>query len=93
MFDDTMRMQHTAYGAIVEKRAVCDGFALAYRYLLSRRGILCLVVPGESEGNPHTWNIAEWDGHWHEADLTWDASLKNESGPHERNRRDRSADP
>jgi transglutaminase/protease-like cytokinesis protein 3 len=33
-----------------------------------------------SEGNPHTWNIAEWDGHWHEADLTWDASLKNESG-------------
>jgi len=80
MYDEAMRMQHTAYGAIVDKRAVCDGFALAYRYLLSLKGIPCLVVPGVSEGNPHTWNIAEWDGHWHEADLTWDASLKNESG-------------
>ena len=80
MYDDAMRMQHTAYGAIVDKRAVCDGFALAYRYLLSLKGIPCLVVPGVSEGNPHTWNIAEWDGHWHEADLTWDASLKNEGG-------------
>ena len=80
MYDDAMRMQHTAYGAIVDKKAVCDGFALAYRYLLSLKGIPCLVVPGVSEGNPHTWNIAEWDGHWHEADLTWDASLKNESG-------------
>ena len=80
VYDDAMRLQHTAYGAIAEKRAVCDGFALAYRYLLSAKGIPCLVVPGVSEGNPHTWNIAEWDGRWHEADLTWDASLGNEGG-------------
>ena len=80
VYDDAMRLQHTAYGVIAEKRAVCDGFALAYKYLLSAKGIPCLVVPGVSEGNPHTWNIAEWDGHWHEADLTWDASLGNEGG-------------
>lgn len=80
VYDDAMRLQHTAYGAVVEKRAVCDGFALAYKYLLSAKGIPCLVIPGVSEGNPHTWNIAKWNGHWHEADLTWDASLGNESG-------------
>ena len=43
MYDDAMQMQHTAYGALVEQKAVCDGFALAYRYLLSQRGIPCLV--------------------------------------------------
>ena len=82
VYDEAMRMQHTAYGAIAEKRAVCDGFALAYRYLLSQRGIPCLVIPGLSEGNPHTWNIAQWGGRWHEADLTWDASLGIEDGSH-----------
>ena len=80
MYDDAMQMQHTAYGALVEHKAVCDGFALAYRYLLSQRGIPCLVVPGESEGNPHTWNVAKWDGAWHEMDLTFDASLRDAGG-------------
>lgn len=79
MYDDAMQMQHTAYGAIVDKKAVCDGFALAYRYLLSQKGIPCLVIPGESEGSPHTWNTIMWNGTWHEADLTWDASLGNGS--------------
>lgn len=80
MYDESMQLRHTAYGAIVDQKAICDGFALAYQYMLSMRGIPCIVIPGESEGNAHTWNIAEWNGRWHEMDLTWDISAGEEGG-------------
>ena len=73
--DPAFVLEHTAFGAIAGESAVCDGFALAYRYLLSKRGIPCLVIPGESSGMAHTWNTVYWDGCWHEADPAWDASL------------------
>ena len=73
-YDEGLLTEHTAYGAIVERRAVCDGFALAYKYLLDQCGIRNTLIPGESEGAPHVWNTVYWDESWHEADLTWDAS-------------------
>ena len=30
------------------------------------------MIPGESEGTAHVWNIVYWDDSWHEVDLTWD---------------------
>ena len=74
LYDDTKKTEHTAYGAIAARSAVCDGYALAYKYLLNLRGIRCVVIPGESEGAPHVWNTVYWDGRWHETDLTWDAA-------------------
>lgn len=79
LYDPSFAAQHTAYGAILERRAVCDGFALAYKYLLNRKGIRCLVIPGTSEGEPHTWNTVFWDGIWHECDPTWEV-CSDESG-------------
>ena len=72
LYDPSFAAQHTAYGAISERRAVCDGFALAYKYLLNRKGIRCLVIPGTSFEEPHTWNTAFWSGTWHESDPTWE---------------------
>lgn len=79
LYDPAFAAQHTAYGAVMERRAVCDGFALAYKYLLNREGIRCLVIPGTSDGEPHTWNTAFWDGAWHECDPTWEV-CSDESG-------------
>ena len=79
VYDDRFEADHTAYNVITGRRGVCDGIALAYKYLLSRCGIRCLVVPGESGGAAHVWNLVYWDGSWHETDLTWDiASDGNE---------------
>lgn len=72
VYDESFAVDHTAYGAISEKRGVCDGIALAYKYLLAQCGIRCIVIPGESEGTAHVWNIVYWDDSWHEVDLTWD---------------------
>lgn len=74
LYDPELRNEHTAYGAIAEKSAVCDGFALAYKYLLGRCGIDCIVIPGECEGAAHVWNTVYWDSKWHETDVTFDAS-------------------
>lgn len=76
---DQYSMVFSAYGALVDHKAVCDGIALAYKYILDYYGIDCLVVTGEAVGtdNPsnlvnHAWNMVKLDGDWYEIDCTWD---------------------
>ena len=76
LYDDALWEEHSAYGALVKKSAVCDGDALAYQYLLHRLGIRCVCIAGESDGIAHVWNTARWDDCWHEIDVTWDALLR-----------------
>lgn len=73
VYDTSLTDEHTAYGALVSGEAVCDGYALAYKYLLSKRGIECVALPGLAAGTAHVWNLVYWDGEWHEVDVTWDA--------------------
>ena len=72
LYNSALMDEHTAYGAVCEKRAVCDGIALAYKYLLDRCGIRCILIPGTGEGMPHVWNTVFWDEKWHESDPSWD---------------------
>lgn len=68
----------TAYGALVEGRAVCAGYARAYQLLLLRAGIPAFTVYGTSEnpttGSPenHAWTLSFPEGSCHYSDLTWD---------------------
>lgn len=81
LYDSAFLNEHTAYGAVCKKKGVCDGIALAYKYLLDRCGIRCILIPGTSEGVSHVWNTVFWDEKWHESDLTWDTvSEVNDSG-------------
>lgn len=59
----------SAYGAIVEKEAVCHGLSLAYKTLLQDLGMTAYVVPDPYKG--HAWNLVklENDCYYH-ADLT-----------------------
>ncbi|MBO4873605.1 MAG: hypothetical protein J5496_09390 [Lachnospiraceae bacterium] len=69
----------TVYGALVEKRCVCTGYARAYQYLLNRVGIPAFTVDGNadngqvSEPERHAWSLF-WpeDGICVYADVTWD---------------------
>lgn len=69
---------HNAYGALVKGKAVCEGYARAFQYLLYQSGIQCLIAEGESV-NPttglsegHAWNVVSIDGQYYHVDLTWD---------------------
>ena len=40
--------EHNLYGALVERQAVCDGYALAYKYLADGLGMDCVVITGSA---------------------------------------------
>ncbi|GHV40594.1 hypothetical protein FACS189490_06000 [Clostridia bacterium] len=64
----TENNEHTAYGAIIEGRAVCDGFSKAFKAFMDKLGIECEITYGSS----HSWNKVKIGGVWYEVDLTFD---------------------
>ena len=73
--DDIPLKKHSAYGALVEKEAVCDGISKAYSILLKKCGIQNVVVLGKM-GNQHAWNKVKIDDSWYNVDVTSDACGK-----------------
>ena len=76
-------LAHTAYGVLVENTegtpnyAVCDGYSLAFEYILQQCNIPATVVMGYGGSSPlelggHAWSIVQLDGEWYEVDSTWD---------------------
>ena len=65
--------QFSAYGALVERTAVCQGYAVLLYRLLLESGVDVRVIPGTGNGALHAWNIAELNGVYYNLDSTWDA--------------------
>lgn len=63
----------TVYGALVQKKALCEGYAKAYSYLCNLAGIENFIVTGQTTV-PHMWNMVKLDGNWYHVDVTWDNS-------------------
>lgn len=63
---------YTAYGALVNRAAVCQGYTLAYIALLDRCGIHSSFA--ESDEMNHVWNMVRLDGKYYHVDVTWDDS-------------------
>ena len=61
---------YSAYGVLVNRIAVCNGYALAYKYLLNQVGIECYMVTSDSMN--HAWNMVVLDGKYYQVDVTWD---------------------
>ncbi len=77
---------HDAYGALVTKQAVCEGYARAFEHLCRSVGIQTLFVSGMSY-NPnsgqqenHAWNIVMIDGQYYHTDPTWDDAGEPKEG-------------
>lgn len=60
----------TTYGVFANRSAVCQGYALAYKYLLNQVGIECHMVT--SDAMNHAWNLIKLDGQYYQVDVTWD---------------------
>lgn len=64
-------ISHTAYGSLVNRMAVCDGYSDAFSYIMEQKlGISCDVV--SSQAMAHAWNMIEIGGKWYHVDATWD---------------------
>ncbi|MCM1186125.1 MAG: Ig-like domain-containing protein [Lachnoclostridium sp.] len=70
---------YDAYGALVNGKAVCQGYALAYVELLKRVGIQSYIC-SSSEVMNHAWNVVLIDGAWYHVDVTWDDPTWNREG-------------
>ncbi len=67
--DSEYLLKYTAYAAMINKTAVCQGYsALMYR-MLQQKNIDCRLIPGSN----HAWNIVAIDGVYYNVDSTWDA--------------------
>lgn len=70
-YDKTLS-KFNAYNAIVEENAVCQGYSLAYEYLLNRinTDYECQIVTSSSIN--HAWNLLTLNGQNYYIDATWD---------------------
>lgn len=68
---------YTIYGALVNKVAVCEGYARAFKYIMDEMQIPSVLVIGKgtnSQGKTenHAWNYVKLADNWYAIDVTWD---------------------
>lgn len=64
-----------AYGALIEGKAVCQGYAQSLAMILNNLNVECHTIVAMTKGsNPvlHEWVRVKLDGKWYYIDLTWD---------------------
>ncbi|MBQ9066641.1 MAG: hypothetical protein IJ133_03850 [Clostridia bacterium] len=71
------------YGALVQHKAVCDGYTYASLYLLSKLGVTARYVYGTAgksarRGENHSWTVVKVSGQEYVCDTTWDANMSSD---------------
>lgn len=69
---DVPWISHMAEGVFINKLAVCDGYASAFKMFMDMLGVDCKLIDGLGNGGSHAWNEVEIDGSWYMVDVTWD---------------------
>ena len=78
---------YTALGPILNKKAVCEGFAKFTKLIFDYLGVQNLIVSGKAN-NPaqnskmegHSWNIVMLQGKTYHLDITWDICVTGSAG-------------
>ena len=61
---------YNMYGALINKICVCQGYAFAYQYMLTKLGVECSFC--SSKEHVHAWNVVKIDGKYYHVDVTHD---------------------
>lgn len=68
----------TAYGPLIEGKAVCSGYARALQLIMFTAKYKCYVDGGQSKYGPHAWNIISTKDGYYMVDTTWnDSDVRN----------------
>ena len=73
-YDLTAEYPFTAYGALVDGKAVCQGYALLLMRMLEEVSVESEVIFGSADGINHMWNSVKLDGAYYLLDSTWDSA-------------------
>ena len=71
--DDTYMLKYTAYAALINRTAVCQGYANLFYRLALEAGVDARLITGTGNGGGHAWNIANLGDSYYYLDSTWDA--------------------
>ena len=76
-YDMSSNNKANVYGAMVEKKGVCESYARTMKYILDDMGIESILVTGTATNSngrteDHMWNDIKVDGNWYALDATWD---------------------
>ena len=72
--DQNHKLKFTAYAALMDGTAVCQGYATLFYRLALTLGVDARLIPGDG-GGPHAWNIARLNDLYYNLDATWDAGV------------------
>ena len=73
--DPDYLLKYTAYAALINNTAVCQGYSTLMYRLALELGIDCRVITGIGNGGGHAWNIIDGgNGKYYLFDSTWDAN-------------------
>lgn len=69
---ETITYQSSVYdqtiaGALIERKCVCNGYAMAMTYFCNAAGLNCMMLTSHN----HAWNMIYLNGVWYEVDVTW----------------------
>ncbi|MBR1874334.1 MAG: transglutaminase domain-containing protein [Eubacterium sp.] len=68
----------TMYGAVFNRRALCNSYSLCMYKLLTEAGVPCKFIGGVAgtgrDSGGHAWNIVALGDKWYNLDATWDDS-------------------
>ncbi|MBU5220456.1 transglutaminase domain-containing protein [Bacillus albus] len=77
---DTSYQAYTAYEALANRSAVCQGYALLTYELLKEAGIQNHIVTGTGNGQAHAWNLVKIENKWYHLDTTFDDPVPDKAG-------------
>lgn len=81
--NDYHTLKSTAYGALINHSATCQGYAVSAYRLLMELGVDCRVIRGNAI-NPageevyHAWNEVRIDGEYYNIDATWGSQIDHD---------------
>lgn len=64
-------MMYTAYAAVTEGKAVCQGYAELFYRMGTEAGLSVKVVTGYGNAERHAWNLVRIGNEYYNIDLTW----------------------
>ena len=66
---------YSAYGAMIEQKATCNGYSDVMAIYLNKLGIKNYKISTEE----HVWNYVYLDDNWYHLDLTWDDPINDKN--------------
>lgn len=79
----TAEHRFLGYGALIEGKAVCQGYVALYNAMCKELGIACVGIVGGSTAHPsvadHIWTYANIDGLWRHIDVTYADTSEKEA--------------